>query len=204
MVRDKTTIRSPGRILRDDFLPRLPPDLQDQSVLADRLGMSRPRLNEILNGRRPVTLDSALRLARLFGTAPELWLRAQMEWELEQARRSKGLQSALGRIEPLPLSAEPGPQPEEGGPEAGGNALAGEALTLHLAAAVDSLQARAAAPDAARLPYYREFLERRGLLREADRYVRIRAELDQIEHRRRRTLPLRLQFPAFPPGRRDP
>lgn len=198
MVRDRTNrrIASPGRILRDDFLPRLPEELQDQGVLADRLGVSRPRFNGILNERRPVTMDSALRLARLFGTTPEYWLKAQMEWDLHQARRSKRLQASLDGIDPLPLPVIE--EAEESSPVGPAMPAAEEALTLHLAAAGTSWRLADSGRDPSLLPYYREFLERRELLKEADRYVKIRSQLDRIENRRPRVLPTRIQFPSFP------
>ena len=198
MVRDRTNrgVVSPGRILRDDFLPRLPVELQDQGVLADRLGVSRPRFNGILNERRPVTMDSALRLARLFGTTPEYWLKAQMEWDLHQARRSKRLSASLDRIDPLPAPVVK--EAEEYSPAGRDVPITEEALTLHLAAAVTSSRLVDSGRDPSLLPYYREFLERRDLLKEADRYVRIRSQLDQIENGRPRVLPTRIQFPSFP------
>lgn len=198
MVRDRTNRRvvSPGRILRDHFLPRLPEELRDQGALADRLGVSRPRFNGILNERRPVTMDSALRLARLFGNTPEYWLTAQMEWDLHQARRSRRLTASVEAIDPLPV---PLGDQAENSPPAGGDQREREgATTLHLADAVTSSTIPDPRRDHSLLPYYREFLERRDLLKEADRYVKIRSQLDQIESGRPRVLPARIQFPSFP------
>ena len=72
----------PGRILRDEFL--VPRDLT-QVELAKRIGVSFPRINELVNGKRGVTVDTALRLARLFGTTPQYWLNLQRDYDLAAA-----------------------------------------------------------------------------------------------------------------------
>ena len=77
----------PGAILREDVLPaaRL-----TQDKLASLLGVSRRTVSEILRERRPVTTDMAHRLARAFGTSPEMWLGLQQDvdlWDTHQARR---------------------------------------------------------------------------------------------------------------------
>lgn len=59
-----------------------------QSELAERIHVSFPRVNELINGRRGVTPDTALRLAKLLGTTPEFWLNEQRNWDLWHARRS--------------------------------------------------------------------------------------------------------------------
>ena len=60
-----------------------------QSDFAVRLGVSFPRLNEIVKGRRGVTPDTALRLARVLGTSAEFWLGLQLDWDLWNAMQSK-------------------------------------------------------------------------------------------------------------------
>lgn len=59
-----------------------------QTELAERIRVSYPRVNEIVNGRRGVTPDTALRLSKLFSTTPEFWLNGQRNWDLWQARHS--------------------------------------------------------------------------------------------------------------------
>ena len=57
------------------------------------MGMSTNRLNELIRGKRGVTAETALRLARLLGTSPEFWLSLQTSWELwhaYQAERRRG------------------------------------------------------------------------------------------------------------------
>ena len=60
-----------------------------QSDFAVRLGVSFPRLNEIVKGRRGVSPDTALRLARVLGMSAEFWLGLQLDWDLWNAMQSK-------------------------------------------------------------------------------------------------------------------
>jgi addiction module HigA family antidote len=60
------------------------------TALAKELGIGVPRLNEIVRGRRSVTADTALRLARYFGTTPELWINLQSFYDLRMAQRKAG------------------------------------------------------------------------------------------------------------------
>ncbi len=73
----------PGQFLESRFLKPL---ALSQEALARELGISRRRVNEIVNGRRGLTADTALRLARYFDTGPELWLHLQAAWDLHRAR----------------------------------------------------------------------------------------------------------------------
>ncbi|HYX26328.1 MAG TPA: HigA family addiction module antitoxin [Thermoanaerobaculia bacterium] len=58
-----------------------------QAEAARRLGMSLNRLNELVLGKRGVTADTALRLARQFSTTPQLWMHLQADWDLHEALR---------------------------------------------------------------------------------------------------------------------
>ncbi len=69
----------PGEILRYEFLEPLG---LSQKQLAEALGITRVRLSEILRGKRAVTPDTALRLARFFDTTPEFWLGLQTDVSL--------------------------------------------------------------------------------------------------------------------------
>src|SRR5450755_3512830 len=60
--------------------------------LARRLGVPTNRVTQILNGRRAITGDTALRLAHFFGTSPEFWLNLQSLYEIRQAREKSGRQ----------------------------------------------------------------------------------------------------------------
>lgn len=75
----------PGAILREDVLPHLG---MTQKDFADRLGVSRLTVSDVIHEKRPVTPDMAMRLGRLLGNGPEIWLRMQQTldlWELEQS-----------------------------------------------------------------------------------------------------------------------
>ncbi|MDD4881524.1 MAG: HigA family addiction module antitoxin [Gallionellaceae bacterium] len=74
----------PGRMLQSHFLA---PSGMTQGELARLLGVSRRRVNELLNGRRGVSPDTALRLASHFNTDPTLWTAWQSAFDLHQAWR---------------------------------------------------------------------------------------------------------------------
>jgi addiction module HigA family antidote len=71
-----------------------------QSAFAARLDVSFPRLNEVVNGRRAVTPDTALRLARVTGMSADFWLGLQQDWDLWHAMRSDEAKE-IARLEPL-------------------------------------------------------------------------------------------------------
>ena len=75
-----------------------------QSDFAVRLGVSFPRLNEIICGRRPVTADTALRLAQVLGTSADIWLGLQLDWDLWHAMRSDKA-AEVSQLEPVRRSA---------------------------------------------------------------------------------------------------
>src|SRR6267142_2409701 len=74
----------PGEMLLEEFIKPLK---ITQSELAVRLGISFPRLNEIVRGKRAVSLDTALRLARVLGMSADFWLGLQLDWDLWHAMR---------------------------------------------------------------------------------------------------------------------
>jgi addiction module HigA family antidote len=75
-----------------------------QSAFAIRLGVSFPRLNEIIRGKRGVTPDTALRLARVLGMSADFWLGLQQDWDLWHAMRGKRA-AKIADLEPLRRSA---------------------------------------------------------------------------------------------------
>jgi len=86
----------PGEMLREDFMP----DFNLTTAgLAEKLGVSRQTVNELLLKRRAVSPAMALRLSRLFGNTPEFWLNAQRAVELWKAQREN--RREIERIKPL-------------------------------------------------------------------------------------------------------
>lgn len=82
----------PGEMLREDFLPDH--ELTIDAV-ADAIGVSRRFISDVLQERRAVSPNMALRLGRLFGNSPAFWLRAQSEVDLWEAARDSGAKQAL-------------------------------------------------------------------------------------------------------------
>jgi antitoxin HigA-1 len=74
----------PGEMLLEEFLKPLG---VTQSELAHRLGVSFPRLNEIIRGKRAMTPDTALRVAHVLGMSAAFWLGLQLDWDLWHAMR---------------------------------------------------------------------------------------------------------------------
>ena len=74
----------PGEMLLEEFLKPLG---VTQTTAAQTMGISLNRLNELINGKRGVTADTALRLARLLKTTPEFWMNLQNAWDLYHAQR---------------------------------------------------------------------------------------------------------------------
>ena len=72
----------PGEILREEFLSPLG---MSAHQLAMSLRVPATRINDIVNEKRGITADTALRLSRYFGTTPRFWMNMQASWELEVA-----------------------------------------------------------------------------------------------------------------------
>ncbi|MFA5216637.1 HigA family addiction module antitoxin [Sulfuricurvum sp.] len=75
----------PGEILQEEFLE---PYSLSQNALANAIGVSPRRINEIVNKKRSITADTALRLSIYFGTSPDFWLHLQSKYDLEMAKES--------------------------------------------------------------------------------------------------------------------
>lgn len=86
----------PGEILREEFLSEygLSP-----YALAKALGVPRTRLERIVREETPVTIDTAMRLSRFFGTSAEFWLNLQTQFDLQTARET--LADEIEQIRPL-------------------------------------------------------------------------------------------------------
>jgi antitoxin HigA-1 len=77
----------PGEMLREDVLPALG---RPKTEIARLLGISRQTLYDILNEKQPVTAAMALRLGKLCGDGPEIWLSLQKRYDLQVAERELG------------------------------------------------------------------------------------------------------------------
>ena len=76
----------PGELLLEDYLK---PRALSQTAAASAMGIPLNRLNEIIRGKRGITADTALRLAKLLKTDPELWMNFQVAWDLWHAARAQ-------------------------------------------------------------------------------------------------------------------
>ena len=92
MAKTKLPPVHPGEVLLEEFLK---PMNLSQNRLALNIGVPARRINEIVLGKRSVSVDTALRLARYFGTSPQLWLGLQMDYDLDVA--TDAMESRLKR-----------------------------------------------------------------------------------------------------------
>jgi addiction module HigA family antidote len=90
----------PGEILREEYLTPL---AITPYRLCQDTGLPQSRISEIINGKRGLSADTALRLARYLGTTPIFWLNLQMAYDLEEAQRTSGREIAA-QIKPLKLA----------------------------------------------------------------------------------------------------
>ncbi|HEU0302301.1 MAG TPA: HigA family addiction module antitoxin [Longimicrobium sp.] len=97
----------PGLMLLEQFLK---PMGITQSELARRIGVSYVRVNELVNGKRGITPDTALRLSHFFGNSVAFWLNGQLECDMWEALHSPTM-AEIEKIEPLELDRT---IPEEG------------------------------------------------------------------------------------------
>ncbi|KGN39462.1 HigA family addiction module antitoxin [Knoellia subterranea] len=86
----------PGEILMEDFIEGFG---ITQNKLAVSIGVPPRRINEIVHGKRGITADTAIRLARYFGTSEEFWMNLQSNYELRLERRA--LRDQVAAIAPL-------------------------------------------------------------------------------------------------------
>ena len=76
----------PGEMLLEEFLN---PMGLSQRDLAEGIRVPYQRINELVNGRRGITPSTALRLAKFFGTTPDLWMNLQLRWDLYEAQEAE-------------------------------------------------------------------------------------------------------------------
>ena len=83
MAEEKMPPVHPGEILLEEFMKPLG---ISQYRLAKAMNVYPRKINEIIQGKRSITADTALRLARFFGTSPEVWMNLQAHYDLELAK----------------------------------------------------------------------------------------------------------------------
>ena len=81
----------PGEILLEDFLK--PMSISARQLAAD-IDVSPSRISDLVNGKRPITADTALRLGLFFGMEPRFWLNLQSEYDMRVAERALGARIA--------------------------------------------------------------------------------------------------------------
>ena len=91
----------PGEVIMEDFIEGFG---ITQNKLATAIGVPPRRINEIVHGKRGITADTAVRLAKYFGTSAELWMNLQSHYELRLERRA--LREQLDSIVPLQSGAQ--------------------------------------------------------------------------------------------------
>ncbi|GAB3452590.1 HigA family addiction module antitoxin [Actinophytocola sediminis] len=100
MSDDRLPLIHPGEILAEEFLV---PFGLTQHKLAVNIHVPPRRINEIVHGKRAITADTALRLARFFGTSDQFWVNLQAHYDLERERDKIGAE--LAEIHPLDLAS---------------------------------------------------------------------------------------------------
>ena len=86
MARQPKNPFHPGEILLEEFLE---PQGVTQAALAEKLGWTKTRLNELIRGKRGITAAAALDLAEALGTSPKLWMNLQATYDLDRAARAR-------------------------------------------------------------------------------------------------------------------
>ena len=89
---------TPGEIIRNDILPSVGLSV---TAAAKALDVSRRMLHDILAERKPLSAVTCLRVARLFGSTPELWMRLQAAYHLKKAEQNKKVMQRVARILPV-------------------------------------------------------------------------------------------------------
>jgi addiction module HigA family antidote len=88
----------PGEILKEDILPSAGLSV---TAAAKALGVSRQMLHDILSERKPLSAVMCLKISRLVGGSPELWMRLQASYDLKMAEQDKRVKERVARIVPL-------------------------------------------------------------------------------------------------------
>jgi addiction module HigA family antidote len=93
----------PGEIIKEDILPSIGLSV---TAAAKALGVSRQMLHGILAGRKPLSAVMCLKIARLFGSSPEVWMRLQAAYDLKKSEQDKKIMARVARIVPVKMAQE--------------------------------------------------------------------------------------------------
>jgi addiction module HigA family antidote len=93
----------PGEIIKEDILPSTGLSV---TGAAKALGVSRQMLHDILAERKPLSAVMCLKVSRLFGSSPEVWMRLQAAYDLKKAEQNKKVMERVARIVPVKPVAE--------------------------------------------------------------------------------------------------
>jgi addiction module HigA family antidote len=93
----------PGEIIKQDILPSAGLSV---TAAAKALGVSRQMLHGILAGRKPLSAVMCLKVARLFGGSPEVWMRLQAAYDLKKSEQNRRVMARVARIVPVKLAEE--------------------------------------------------------------------------------------------------
>lgn len=90
---------TPGEILREEFLAPLK---MTQAEFAERLGVTTESVNRLVNGKRAVSVEMALRLSKALGTSPDFWLNLQKDFDVWH--KSRDLKQALRSVKKIEMA----------------------------------------------------------------------------------------------------
>ena len=88
----------PGEIIKKDILPSVGLSV---TAAAKALGVSRQMLHDIIAARRPLSAVMCLKVSRLFGSSPQMWMRLQAAYDLKKAEQDKKVMQRVARIVPV-------------------------------------------------------------------------------------------------------
>lgn len=91
----------PGEVIREDILPSVGLSV---TAAAKALGVSRQMLHDILAERRPLSAVMCLKIARLFGSSPAMWMRLQANYDLKKAEMNPVVMKRVTKIVPLKVA----------------------------------------------------------------------------------------------------
>jgi len=96
--RNKLPPVHPGEIIKEDILPSVGLSV---TAAARALGVSRQMLHGIMAGRKPLSAVMCLKVSRLFGSSPQMWMRLQAAYDLKKAEQNKKVMARVARIVPV-------------------------------------------------------------------------------------------------------